>query len=122
MVVCWCCVVVTSVFSVWFCALGNKKVNEDEVAVDDVNTEMLADSRSSQSKISFWRSIWKRDTFPRLVPAFGLIGKAVVSHPNCLMTSINFMAVKDLYVTTTYFRNTEESKCCIIIDKCIVLH
>ncbi|XP_049833832.1 polyphosphoinositide phosphatase isoform X1 [Schistocerca gregaria] len=56
-----------------FGIVGNK-VSEDEVATEDVNTDIIKDSRTHQSKVSLWQSVWKRDVFPRLVPAFGLLG------------------------------------------------
>ncbi|XP_069675113.1 polyphosphoinositide phosphatase isoform X2 [Periplaneta americana] len=61
---------VTKVVSA-FGIVGGKKVNDDEAAMDDVDTDNVAASRT---KVSLWRSIWKRNTFPRLVPAFGLLG------------------------------------------------
>ena len=47
---------------------GGKKTSNDEGTVEDRGT-------TSRNKPSFWQSIWKRNTFPRLVPAFGLLGK-----------------------------------------------
>jgi hypothetical protein len=53
---------------------GGKKTNDDDD--DDDDDEVRVEDTASQNKPSFWHSIWKRNTFPRLVPAFGLLGKA----------------------------------------------
>lgn len=50
-----------------FGIVGGKKTSNDEGTVEDRGT-------ASRNKPSFWHSIWKRNTFPRLVPAFGLLG------------------------------------------------
>jgi len=62
--------------------LANKGKNSKEPAASSSISEEPEQQelqkplhKPTQTKFT-WKSMWQRDTFPRLVPAFALVGKA----------------------------------------------
>lgn len=59
--------------------LANKGKVSIESSSDETDAEETKQKppthKPTQTRFS-WTSMWQRDTFPRLVPAFGLLGKA----------------------------------------------
>ncbi|PSN50035.1 hypothetical protein C0J52_03285 [Blattella germanica] len=52
--------------------IGPRSTGRDKKANTEKEPEIV--TATSSTKQSLWRSIWKRNTFPRHVPAFGLLG------------------------------------------------
>nr|CAD7406100.1 unnamed protein product [Timema poppensis] len=51
---------------------GNKRMVQYEEATDEADLD--SSPKLAAKSLSLWRSVWKQDSFPRLVPAFGLLG------------------------------------------------
>nr|CAD7194683.1 unnamed protein product [Timema douglasi] len=50
----------------------NKRMVQYEEATDEADLD--SSPKLAAKSLSLWRSVWKQDSFPRLVPAFGLLG------------------------------------------------
>nr|CAD7430340.1 unnamed protein product [Timema monikensis] len=51
---------------------SNKRMVQYEEATDEADLD--SSPKLAAKSLSLWRSVWKQDSFPRLVPAFGLLG------------------------------------------------